>query len=275
MKRLSLPLLTFGLFGFLIFLQGWWMAGLRVRLQDAEWYSGWVLITGVVFLVAFQLRKKLSVLPFGRLALWTRIHIFVGVTSGFLFLCHINFQWPNGFLDRILFSIFVLTFISGVIGWFFSRLIPKQLAGVHLVVVSEDIPFKIAQIKEQAHGRLLEAIEKTRSDSLLSFYDRRLEPFLSQPNFFWFRSRRPSRYLADLAKECHEIRRYLNTEEHQTLDYFLDLARQKDDLDYLFSGDRILKTWLIVHLPLSYILILLALIHLLTILLFRSGGGFG
>ena len=47
--------------------------------------------------------------------------------------------------------------------------------------------------------------------------------------------------------------------------------RRKDDLDFHEARQRLLKTWLFVHIGLTYGLVVLALLHGLLALAFRGG----
>ena len=243
-----------------------------IQLQDPDWFTGWLLLTGVVFLSIFQFRKKLSLLPIGKMSVWKRIHIFMGVLCGYLFLCHLGFHLPNGTLDWTLFIFFGLTFLSGLTGWYFSKTIPRQLAEVPQQILADEIPFRVNSHYKQAKQLLMDSVKATQSDTLVTFFNQRLDIFLQAPHFFWFKSRRPSRMLSQILRECQEIKRYLNTDERRCLDAFLEIAKKKDDLDYIFSGDRLLKGWMFIHIPMTYGLLLFSLVHVLLVLTFRGGG---
>ena len=52
-----------------------------------------------------------------------------------------------------------------------------------------------------------------------------------------------------------------------------ELVIRKDDLDFHFWLQATLKGWLFVHVPLSYCLLILSLLH--VVLVYAFGGGLG
>ena len=69
----------------------------------------------VVFLAAFNWRKKLSVLPIGTAAFWLQLHIYAGFFTIFVFVAHIGYRWPNGSFESALAAVFTIVATSGVL----------------------------------------------------------------------------------------------------------------------------------------------------------------
>ena len=67
------------------------------------------------------------------------------------------------------------------------------------------------------------------------------------------------------------MERYLNDKEREFSAELRDLVEQKDELDYHYALQTTLKSWLFVHVPLTYGMVLLALVHL--VLAYAFGGG--
>jgi hypothetical protein len=72
--------------------------------------------------------------------------------------------------------------------------------------------------------------------------------------------------------ELTAIRRYLSDHEQAACERLFALLRRKDDLDFHEARQRLLKSWLFVHIGLTYGLVVLALLHGLLALAFRGGG---
>ena len=68
-----------------------------------------------------------------------------------------------------------------------------------------------------------------------------------------------------------ELNRYLNDQEKLVLEQIAALVRQKDGLDYHYSLQLVLKTWLFVHIPLTYSLLLFTLVHIVLVFAFSGG----
>ena len=65
--------------------------------------------------------------------------------------------------------------------------------------------------------------------------------------------------------EIHAQLRYLDEAESEYLAKIEDLVAQKDGLDYQYAHQSLLKYWLFVHVPLTYALLVLALLHLILV----------
>jgi cytochrome b subunit of formate dehydrogenase len=55
--------------------------------------------------------------------------------------------------------------------------------------------------------------------------------------------------------------RYLNPKEKEIANEISDWIETKQNLDFQYASQRLLKLWLFVHIPATYALILLALVH--------------
>jgi hypothetical protein len=73
-----------------------------------------------------------------------------------------------------------------------------------------------------------------------------------------------------LTTEMTSMTRYLNERELGYAENLQALVEQKNQLDYAYALQSVLKAWLFVHIPATYGLILLALLHLL--LVYSFGG---
>jgi hypothetical protein len=71
--------------------------------------------------------------------------------------------------------------------------------------------------------------------------------------------------------EMQNLRRYLSEHELAACERLFALVRRKDDLDFHAARQGLLKTWLFVHIALTYALIALALLH--GLLASAFGGG--
>jgi len=70
---------------------------LQQNLRHSSHWSGYILMASIVYLAAFNLRKKLPFLPvLGSAAIWMQIHIYVGLSTFLLFGFHVAWRIPNG-----------------------------------------------------------------------------------------------------------------------------------------------------------------------------------
>ena len=63
----------------------------------------------------------------------------------------------------------------------------------------------------------------------------------------------------------------MDGKERESLERLSDLVCQKDDLDYHHALQATLKGWLFVHIPLTYSLWILVVLHLVLAYAFTGG----
>jgi hypothetical protein len=57
------------------------------------------------------------------------------------------------------------------------------------------------------------------------------------------------------------LQHYLEAPELPALERLKNLVEQKHNLDFQYSGQRLLKLWLFVHIPFTYSLLVFAIAH--------------
>lgn len=228
-----------------------------LSLRDASFLTGWLLLASMLALTLFNARKKLPFLPLLRSAVWLQAHIYLGLATVLIFALHVELRVPNGWLEGLLALLFGVVVLSGVGGLVLSRAIPGRLRTRGELVLFERQPQLLRRLRQELDG-LARRIEST---SLSRFYVDRLIWYFARPrNLPWhlMQSHRPRQVLLD---ELAGLDRYLDEDERQVKDEMVDLIRKKDDLDYHYAHQSLLKYWLFLHIPLSYSLLIVAVIH--------------
>lgn len=231
--------------------------------------SGYALITGVLLLFAFHLRKKLPSLPLGKVSLWLKTHVVIGYVVIALFALHVGWQVPRGVVDVSLYALFVIVSASGLYGVFITRVIPRQLSSLSEEFIYEQIPAIRADNAREAREMVLQAAEESKV--LCEIYRERLADFLERPRGMWYyvyptRIRRHA-----LMAELADARRYLNAEHQRVADRLGALLRRKDELDYHAAMQGRLKLWMFVHIGFSYSLLLMAFFHAWLVHAYHGG----
>ena len=248
-----------------------WQASAAAALRKTSHWSGWLLLALVVFLAAYNWRKKFTSLPLGSSAAWLQCHIYVGLLSGVAFLGHIAWRFPNGSFERILAGLFGLVFASGVCGLIVSRVFAHRLTTRGPEVLYERISLFRKRLKNEVEELVLECLAETESVAIPEFYANRLEAFFARPRNLWqhvAQSDRPRRLLLLELEGCE---RYLNEAEKNALGKIVERVKAKDDLDYQFALQSVLKYWLFLHVPLTYSLLTFTAFHVLLVYAFWGG----
>ncbi|MEO0529123.1 MAG: hypothetical protein AAF266_00965 [Planctomycetota bacterium] len=248
-----------------------WVMWLDASLARTAYATGYALYAAVVFLAAYQVRKKLPGLPLGSSKTWLQAHLVVAVVSGGLFWLHLGGRWPDGWVEGTLASMYLGTFGSGVLGVYLTRTIPKQLARTGEQFVYERIPRLRATVQQEARVVVLDAVHATGATTLADFYIARLHGFFQRPRALRYPLRPTMASRKRLFNELGAVDRFLTGAERTASERLFALIRRKDDLDFHAARQGLLKAWLFVHIGLTWSLLLLGLGHGVLALAFRGG----
>lgn len=235
--------------------------------------DGWALFIAVVLAVALRLRKAIPVLPILDAVVWARVHVVTGLVTVSVFFLHTVGRLPTSLFDTLLWTLFVVVAASGVGGWILSRLLPPRLrsqqGGPEIL---QRIPARRAALAAEAATVVNEALRATRSQTLRDLYVDTLEPFLRCPadlGAHLLESRRPVQRLRRLVEQNAH---YLDARGREALDALARIAEAKIDLDHQTALLRALRLWTLVHVPLTYGLLVLVGVHLVAVYAFSMGG---
>ncbi len=240
-------------------------------VRRLPYLSGWCLLILMLVLTAYNGRKKLPFLPLATSRNWLQFHIYAGLLTIALFLAHVSFRVPNGWFEGTLAWLYILVTGSGIVGVALSRILPHRLTTRGGEVLYERIPAIRRSLQERAETLALKSIPEVQSSTIADFYVRDLKEFFEGARNFWmhlFEIRRP---VNSLLSKISELNRYSNDKEREKLDELANLVRQKDGLDYHYATQSMLKTWLFVHIPLTYSLLLFSFVHLVLVFAFSGG----
>jgi len=232
-------------------------------LNEPAFFTGWFMFSLMLFLLLLNSRKKLSFLPLGSAYAWTQLHIYVGFFLAAIFFIHIKFNMPDGGMEIMLSTLFLLVSVSGVFGLWVSRLLPPRLSHHSEYVIYERIPGIRDLIREEVQTRIDQVLQQCQSRALSDLYAQHLFHYLSKSEDFFGHLFYSSAVYDQWEKRFAAVRVYLSDDELLICDEVQQLTKQKTDLDNQFAARAILKYWLFVHIPLSYILLVFVLLHIL------------
>lgn len=256
-RRIRSLVITACLAALLVALYSWGDAA----LLRVDVYSGFLLLSGVWFLAMLHWRKKVPSLPLGNVATWLQIHIYVALLMMVTFALHVKWRIPNGWLEASVGLLFFSVSASGLFGLYLTRTLPKKLARVGEEIIYERIPYFRRMLVEEARQILLQVATVSDSPVLMNFYTLKLQPFLAQSRSWGYRLNPDSRRRRFLLAELQGLHRYLSEQERPACERLFAIVRRKDDLDYHEALQSVLRTWLFVHIALTYPLLLLATLH--------------
>ncbi len=244
----------------------WWFTNIyQLALNNSQWLTGWVLVFLMTLLALYNTRKKISFLPLGNNRIWLQIHLYTGLVTLVIFLLHIHWRWPSGYLELYLAVVFVLICLSGIVGIWMSRRFSRRLTHQGEQLLFERIPGFALHLRESAEDLLRQSIDATESTTLADFYTRNLAAYFHRPVFSLEHVFQFSRRYIKLRNELKAHDRYMNNQELEFSQQMMELLTQKNYLDNQYTLQMLLKSWLFIHIPLTYCLVLILLAHIVLV----------
>ena len=247
---------------------GWRL--LRSSLRPDAIYTGLLLLFLVLALALFNARKKLPFLPLIKAATWLQIHIYTGWFCLFVFLLHIRFHMPSGAMEVTLAVTFCAVVVSGIFGLYISRNLPPRMSASGEALLYERIPAHHVRIYHTVEDLIRKAESETESSTLGDFYVQRLRDFFARVPSAISALASAHRGLHRLLAEMNALDRYLNEQEKAIANDIRDWIETKQNLDFQYAAQRLLKLWLFVHIPLTYSLLLLGVAHGIVAVLYAG-----
>ncbi len=243
----------------------------EIAFYEVTFISGWLLFTSMIFLVIYSMRKKLTMLPIGSSFGWLQFHIYLGWFSVGMFLLHAGWRAPNGRMELLLYVMFIFVAGSGVIGVALSRALPRRLARRGEEVILERIPAFILALRQEAEELVLQSAGAKGSSSIRDLYSEHLRSFFDEPKNIFSHLFVSNRAMFSMSQQIDNVLRYLDKSETEFAEKLRELVKQKDDLDFHYALQTMLRVWLFIHVPATYGLLIAAAVH--AVLVHAFGGG--
>lgn len=215
---------------------------------------------------------------------WLRGHIWMGLLSGVLILCHSGFSW-GGPLELVLWIVLIGILVTGVIGVVLQQILPRMMTSR----VATEAPYE--QIPHLCQVMRLKADELI--DSLCGPYDHRAPSFdntmaavqyrgdvRAQLRDFYEHDLRP--FLASTVAKSSPMLNQIQAEARfsklRSLPGMEEISEEVDKLESLSEERRLLweqerlhfwlHSWMLLHIPLAVALLVLGGLHIVTALYF-------
>lgn len=241
-------------------LVGAWRLGF-VALRPVALYTGWLLTALVLGLAFFNPRKKLPFFPLLDANVWMQLHIYVGWLTVAVYFLHAGARWPDGRLESLLALVFFLVAASGAFGLWLSRWLPPRLARSGESLVYERIPLLRHRLLAEVKETVRKAETETQSTTLGDFHLHFLSGYFARRPGLLSPLTGDDKAHHTITRELNALRRFLDEREAGFAKQLEDLVEAKRNLDFQLAGQRLLKVWLFVHVPLTYGLLVLMTAH--------------
>ncbi len=236
----------------------------------------------IAFAALLGARKRRPHYRLGRAATWMRGHVWVGALSLPFVLFHAGFS-SGGTLTTVLLWVFLVVYVTGIVGLALQQFLPRVMTqSLSQETVFEQIDHVREQLLAEAEqvakgeggavarakgagrvqGRVVEsraaaAEESPGRNTLVIFLDRQMRPYFAKDGV------RRSRFSDPGARAAlfEELRRAVDPALHPAAHDLEALCAQREQLEMQRRLHLWLHGWLLVHVPLSYAMTLLAAVH--------------
>ncbi|MDH3744081.1 MAG: hypothetical protein OES47_03145 [Acidobacteriota bacterium] len=208
--------------------------------------------------------KASSRLGAGRTRAWLDFHIYGSLLFLLLLLMHSGFSVPTGRITWWLWALSLWTVATGLVGRLLQKWLPRVLAsGLATEVLYERIPELVEEIGSRA-----KTVAESSDEAVRALYDRMLAPALGRPRRRWIYFVDVTGGIQSRLKEFGYLRALLPDEEKTRLDELERLFRAKLEIDAHYTLQQPLRWWLYSHLPASFVVLALLVLHLYTVLFY-------
>jgi hypothetical protein len=248
-------------------------------LRDPRYLDGWVLAGGMSLQLSFHIAIKSAGLSPKSAARWRKIHIFVGYLLIAAFVSHSDFSLPDTGFEWALWAGFVLVTLSGVFGTYLAWSLPAK-HGIDERIGYDRIPTRRVELARDVHAAVAKSDPAAAAVTLpappydawiMDLYTTHLRDFFQgQRNFtaHLIGSQRPLKRLTD---EIDNLSSYVDQPSQEKLAAIKNLVVEKDRLDFARVYLGLSKGWLFVHVPVTYALVVLTVLHVIVVYAFSSG----
>ena len=240
-----------------------------------------------IFAVLFNTRKKFPNLRVGRAQTWLRAHIWLTILTLPLVFMHAAFHFGGGMTSTLMW-LYLLVMASGFYGLALQQFMPRLLkARITLETIFEQIPFLTQQLLTKAlrmrdelrpahatadavpvgtapslPARTADSYDEISKAAVLEALERDVLPYLASTSTKRFRFNEPgysSEFFRVLRTRC-------GPPEQENIDLLATWCEERRQMDAQVSYHHHLHGWLLVHVPSSFLLLLLTGWHAVVLL---------
>ena len=176
---------------------------------------------------------------------------------------------PDGRLNLLLWLLYLLLLLSGILGLWFTLTLPPRIASGGERLQFERIPHLREAQYRHAERVVLTASADGAGQPLLEFHHAHLRPYLSRSREFFRHGFNNAKYADRLLRELKNAGRYFDSSCKHYVAELEEIIAIKQNLDRQYALQNILKKWVYIHIALTYVSWAFIAIHVLVIYTFR------
>lgn len=248
-------------------------------LRDPRYFDGWVLAGGMSLQLYFHVAIKTASLSPKAAKRWRKFHILAGYVLIAAFISHSDLSLPDTGFEWALWAGFVLVALSGIFGAYLAWS-QKTKHQIEEGIDYDRIPSLRADLARDVRATVAKpdptaaviALPGLPHDAwIMDLYTTHLQEFFAGPRNFTAHligSERPIKRLID---EIDNLSRYADPQNREKLVVIKSLAAKKDRLDFTHVHLGLARGWQFVHVPVTYALVVLTVLHVIVVYAFSAG----
>ena len=248
-------------------------------LRDPRYLDGWLLAAGMSLQLLFHVATKTGRPTPKSIMRWRTFHIFIGYLLVAAFLSHSNFDLPHSGFGWALWAGFMLVTLSGLFGTYLAWS-HKTKGRVDERIGYDRIPLRVAELARDV--KAIVAMPDPSADTtalpaapydawIIDLYTNHLQDFFEGPRNFSSHLVASQRPLKRLIDEINHLAPYVDAEGQEKLSRIWNLVTEKDRLDFARVHFGLTRAWLFVHVPVTYGLLVLSVLHVFVVYSYSSG----
>ncbi|WP_156254905.1 hypothetical protein [Sandarakinorhabdus oryzae] len=220
----------------------------------------------MLLLLVYPFRKRIKMLqPIGSVGFWFRFHMLLGLLGPVAILYHARFSW-GALNSAVALAAMLVVAGSGLVGRYFYSRVHRGYSGRKL---------EVRALLSEMHDLLGELVDPGTGGAVLKS---RLAPFEQQAIAagagFWSSAASILRFSLDTRIAEHRLKREIlalpasaatparQQELVATAAAYFDAVRRAAEFAFY---DRMLRLWHLLHLPLFFILVATAILHIIAV----------
>ncbi len=233
-----------------------------------RWLTGLSGLGGIVWVMAYPLRKQIYRRRGGALRYWLLSHIYLGILAGLLILVH-GGKSSGGLLTTALMISFDLVIFSGIFGAICYFVVPRMLTRIEgEPLLLEDLQAR----REELRAELAKVSEFDKNEQLRKLVRTKVKPrFLSLP--FLFRQYLRGEDLKTLSAKARSKftvqAEKLGRADGVRLIRAVENAVMLRRIDALCYLHQLLKIWIAPHVLFTSLMLVLLIVHVIQVVYFN------
>jgi hypothetical protein len=230
---------------------------------------GIISFVAILLLMYYGMRKRSYTAKHWSLRAWLSFHVYIGTMTLLLVPLHAGFKF--GFdIHTLAYVLLAMVVVSGIVGAALYLLLPRRFESF-----GEELTYSMGQNTDEELRKIIRQMRALAVDKSQEFADAcqtEIEYGMPKRHVGWGLLWRKSATAATVAMQIEAFQDYLQhipEVEHGAFQSLARLATQKRDLEHRMVAQmrlqNLLEAWLYIHLPVSLVMLVVVIIHILVV----------